>query len=82
MSTLNGSTLAQVQAAYDDNASWEDNLVAKCRAYNRVYGHEGRQAEPGPKVETLEIESNWQDAVRKALQKKPASGWPKAEGGK
>lgn len=35
MSTLNGSsTLAQVQAAYDNNASYaEDGDVAKCRAF-------------------------------------------------
>ena len=35
MSTLNGSsTLAQVQAAYDDNASYaEDSSVSKCRAF-------------------------------------------------
>ena len=35
MSTLSSaSTLAQVQAAYDDNASYaEDNSVAKCKAF-------------------------------------------------
>src|SRR5688500_6874875 len=35
MSTINStSTLAQVQAAYDDNASYaEDASVAKCRAF-------------------------------------------------
>ena len=35
MSTLtSASTLAQVQASYDDNASYaEDNSVGKCRAF-------------------------------------------------
>jgi hypothetical protein len=35
MSTINSSsTLAQVEAAYDDNASYvEDSDVAKCRAF-------------------------------------------------
>jgi hypothetical protein len=32
----------------------------------------------GPKPETLAIEGNWKDAMKKALQKKrPAEGWPK-----
>ncbi len=33
---------------------------------------------PGPVPETLKIEGNWQDAVKKSLgKKKPAQGWPK-----
>jgi len=33
---------------------------------------------PGPKPETLKIEGDWQDAVKKSLEKKkPAKGWPK-----
>ena len=35
---------------------------------------------PGPEPETLKIEGNWKDAVKKALSKKrPAGGWPKPE---
>jgi hypothetical protein len=37
-----------------------------------------KKAKPGPKEETLRIEGNWQDAVKKSLEvKKPATGWPK-----
>jgi len=33
---------------------------------------------PGPKPDMLKIEGDWQDAIRKSLQKnKPAQGWPK-----
>jgi len=33
---------------------------------------------PGPKPETLRIDGDWQDAVRKSLgKKKPVDGWPK-----
>jgi len=33
---------------------------------------------PGAHPETLAIEGNWKDAMKKALQKKrPAEGWPK-----
>jgi hypothetical protein len=33
---------------------------------------------PGPKPDTLKIEGNWKDAVKKSLTKKrPADGWPK-----
>lgn len=32
----------------------------------------------GPKPDLLKIEGDWQDAVKKTLEKKkPASGWPK-----
>jgi hypothetical protein len=32
----------------------------------------------GPRAETLKIEGNWKDAVKKPLaKKKPAAGWPK-----
>ncbi|MFH1159259.1 MAG: hypothetical protein V1721_10350 [Pseudomonadota bacterium] len=32
----------------------------------------------GPKPDTLHIDENWEDAVKKALDKKrPDSGWPK-----
>jgi hypothetical protein len=32
----------------------------------------------GPKPETLKIEGDWRDAIKKSLAKKrPASGWPK-----
>jgi hypothetical protein len=35
---------------------------------------------PGPEPETLKIEGNWKDAMRKLIsKKKPASGWPKAK---
>jgi hypothetical protein len=37
-----------------------------------------KTATPGPKPDTLKIDVNWQDAVKKSLQKKkPAQGWPK-----
>lgn len=33
---------------------------------------------PGPKPQYLKIEGNWQDAVKRAIQKKkPPEGWPK-----
>jgi hypothetical protein len=32
----------------------------------------------GPEPDSLKIEGEWEDAVKRALQKKhPASGWPK-----
>ena len=32
----------------------------------------------GPKPDVLKIEGDWQDAIKKSLQKKkPAEGWPK-----
>jgi hypothetical protein len=35
-------------------------------------------ATPGPKPDTLKIEGNWKDAVKKSLTtKRPADGWPK-----
>ncbi|MGD1073516.1 MAG: hypothetical protein ABSB15_25675 [Bryobacteraceae bacterium] len=37
-----------------------------------------KKPSPGPKPEVLKITSNWQDAVKKSLEKKkPAEGWPK-----
>lgn len=37
-----------------------------------------KQAKRGPKPDTLKIEGNWQDAVKKSLEKKkPVGGWPK-----
>jgi hypothetical protein len=31
----------------------------------------------GPKPDHLQLEGNWQDAVKKAIKKeKPADGWP------
>ncbi len=36
------------------------------------------QKPPGPPPDTLKLDGEWQDAVRKSLQKKkPAAGWPK-----
>ncbi len=33
---------------------------------------------PGPKPDTLKVEGNWEDAMKKSLEKKkPAAGWPK-----
>jgi len=35
-------------------------------------------AKPGPKPDTLKIEGDWQEAVKKSFQKKkPPGGWPK-----
>lgn len=35
-------------------------------------------SKPGPKPETLKIEGDWREAVKKSLAKKrPAEGWPK-----
>ena len=37
-----------------------------------------KRARPGSKPDTLKIEGDWQDAVKKSIQKKkPAGGWPK-----
>jgi hypothetical protein len=34
--------------------------------------------QPGPKPETLAIEGDWKDAIKKSLGKKsPVEGWPK-----
>jgi hypothetical protein len=33
----------------------------------------------GPKPETLKLEGNWKDAIKKSLRKnRPPGGWPKA----
>jgi hypothetical protein len=33
---------------------------------------------PGPAADTLKIEGDWEQAVKKSIaKKKPASGWPK-----
>lgn len=35
-------------------------------------------AKRGPKADTLKIDSDWKDAMRRSLQKKkPEGGWPK-----
>lgn len=35
-------------------------------------------SKPGPQPESLRIEGDWKDAVKKSLQKQaPAAGWPK-----
>jgi hypothetical protein len=35
-------------------------------------------AKRGPKADTLKIEGDWQEAMKRSLQKKkPAEGWPK-----
>jgi hypothetical protein len=37
-----------------------------------------KRPKPGPAAETLKIDGNWQDAMKKSLgKKKPAGGWPK-----
>ena len=37
-----------------------------------------KKPKPGPVPETLKLSGNWQDNVKRSLQKKkPASGWPK-----
>jgi hypothetical protein len=36
------------------------------------------KAPPGPKPETLKINGNWEDAVKRSFAKrKPKGGWPK-----
>ena len=38
-----------------------------------------KPAKTGPKPDTLRIEGNWKDAVKKSLAKKrPPGGWPKS----
>jgi hypothetical protein len=33
---------------------------------------------PGPKPDTLKLNGNWKDALKKSLEKKkPVDGWPK-----
>jgi hypothetical protein len=40
--------------------------------------HSKKKATPGPKPDTLKLEGDWRDAVKKSLaKKKPAEGWPK-----
>ena len=37
----------------------------------------------GPKPDTLVIQGNWREAVRKSFKKKPpVGGWPKPDSGK
>jgi len=37
-----------------------------------------RKASPGPKPETLKLDGDWRQSVKKSLaKKKPAGGWPK-----
>lgn len=41
------------------------------------------KSKPGPEPERLEIEDEWESAVKKALEKKrPAGGWPSGTGRK
>lgn len=36
------------------------------------------QKQPGPKPDLLKIEGDWEEAVKKSLEKeKPPEGWPK-----
>jgi hypothetical protein len=45
----------------------------------KVKTHKKKEtATPGPKPDILKIKGNWQDAVKRSLQKKkPKEGWPK-----
>jgi hypothetical protein len=37
-----------------------------------------KPSKTGPKPDTLKLEGNWEDAMKKSLaKKKPATGWPK-----
>jgi hypothetical protein len=37
-----------------------------------------KPTQPGPKPDLLKVDMNWQDAIKKSLEKKkPAEGWPK-----
>lgn len=41
---------------------------------------EGKKESPGPKPRSVEIDGNWQEAMKKALaKKKPPKGWSKEE---
>jgi hypothetical protein len=36
------------------------------------------QQQPGPRPDLLKIDCDWQEAIKKSLEKKkPADGWPK-----
>jgi len=38
----------------------------------------GSPVQPGPKPDLLKIDCDWEEAVKKSLdKKKPAEGWPK-----
>jgi hypothetical protein len=51
--------------------------VSRKKAVNNS-NHSKKKATPGPKADRLKLHGNWQDAVKKSLEKKkPASGWPK-----
>ena len=40
--------------------------------------HKKKPTKPGPQPELLKIDRNWQDAIKKSLEKKkPKDGWPK-----
>lgn len=78
MSTLSSaSTLAQVQAAYDDNASYaEDNSVAKCKAFitacRMLIRRTPVRAVHGGRGAGEELESSI-ELIRKELE--AAKGW-------
>jgi len=39
---------------------------------------QAKPATPGPRPDTLKIDGNWKEAVKKSLEKKkPSEGWPK-----
>lgn len=51
--------------------------MPKPRIQNKQKPRKSRNT-PGPKPDTLKIEGDWQDAVKKSLRKKkPTQGWPK-----
>jgi hypothetical protein len=48
------------------------------RGFMKKHKHAKVKAVPGPKPDTLKIDGDWRDAVKKSLEKKrPATGWPK-----
>jgi hypothetical protein len=77
MSTINStSTLAQVQNAYDDNASYaEDNSVTKCRALLTACRILLRRmpARTGTREAQLQLNAGLIQQEMKAAQ-----GWPEA----
>jgi hypothetical protein len=44
----------------------------------KVATRKKNQLQPGPKPDLLKIDTGWEEAVKKSLEKKkPADGWPK-----
>jgi hypothetical protein len=48
------------------------------RAMSKKNAKSSKKAKPGPAAQTLKLEGDWQENIKKAMtKKKPTGGWPK-----